>query len=230
MRTMRDQLPQKLPSDPMHWADAWLKEAEATKAQRNPNSMTVATVDGDGQPAARIVLCKAFVPDPGYVVFYTNYESQKASQLLRHPQCATLFHWDSIGRQVRLEGVAIKSPAVESDAYFATRDWGSQLGAWGSDQSRTIASKEALIRQIRERGTKLGLSFADDTRSLVEACPKTISRPPHWGGFRIWPQAIELWVEGKDRIHDRARWTRNLTRLGEDDFATTAWHGTRLQP
>jgi pyridoxamine 5'-phosphate oxidase len=227
---LADRLPETLPADPLHWADAWLKEALAAKVQRNPNSMTVATVAADGQPSARVVLCKDIVPEPGYLVFYTNYGSQKSLQIEENPKIAAVLHWDALGRQVRVEGIAVRSPDEENDAYFATRDWGSRLGAWGSDQSKEIESREALVAQIRARGIDLGLKFAGDTQALIDDDIPHIGRPPHWGGFRLWVTAIELWIEGGDRIHDRARWTRDVIRTSGNGFSTTPWSGCRLQP
>lgn len=223
-------LPDQLPDDPMHWADAWLKEATSAKIQRNANSMTLVSLSSDGQPSARVVLCKEFVPEPGYLVFYTNYNSAKARHLGDNPRCAALIHWDAFGRQIRIQGIAVRSPADESDAYFATRDWGSQLGAWGSDQSEEIDSREALVNQIQERGQALGLNLKDGTQSLQGDEIPQIARPPHWGGFRIWADSIELWIEGQDRIHDRARWKRELVRSDKHMFTTSRWTGTRLQP
>ena len=223
-------LPANLPGDPMHWVDAWLKEAEAAAVQRNPNSMTIVSVGIDGQPAARVVLCKQLVPDPGYLVFYTNYNSRKGRELSDNPKSAALFHWDALGRQIRIEGVAVRSPASESDEYFASRDWGSQLGAWGSDQSESIDSKAALVAQIQERGSALGLSLSAGTLERVDDSAAHIDRPPHWGGFRLWATAVELWLEGADRIHDRARWSREIIRSSDDHFTTTRWTSTRLQP
>lgn len=214
----------------MHWADAWIKEAMANGVQRNANSMTLSTVAQDRQPSARIVLCKSFVPDPGYLVFYTNYRSRKFVELTANARVAVVFHWDSLGRQIRLEGLAVRSPEAESDAYFATREWGSQLGAWGSDQSAPIASREILIAQVSERAADLGLVLNGDTTTLAVDPPPGIPRPPHWGGIRIWATAIELWAEGEDRIHDRAFWKRNLMRANEHEFTVTPWIGTRLQP
>jgi len=120
-------LPDELPDNPMDWAEAWLQEATTQSVQRNPNSMTFVSVAGNGQPSARVVLCKSFVADPGYVVFYTNYKSRKVDELVSHPNVAATFHWDALGRQIRLEGLAVYSPDSESDEYFATRDWGSQI-------------------------------------------------------------------------------------------------------
>jgi pyridoxamine 5'-phosphate oxidase len=221
-------LPEVLPEDPLAWANAWLEHAVINALQRNPNAMTLSTVGGNGEPSARVVLCKAFVCDPGYLVFYTNYKSKKVAQLSANPQVAVTFYWDSFGRQVRLQGVAVRSPAEESDAYFATRDWGSRLGAWGSDQSAPIESRDALLSQLRERATALGI---DNTASPARPGDQPdIPRPPHWGGIRVWPHRVELWIEGADRIHDRAAWTRSLEPAGEHAFVGGTWSGTRLQP
>jgi pyridoxamine 5'-phosphate oxidase len=214
----------------MRWAKAWLDEAVTKQVQRNPNSMAAVTVDKNGQPAARVVLCKEFVTDPGYLVFYTNYNSDKAKHLENNNTIALLFHWDVFGRQVRMEGEAVRSPAEESDAYFATRDWGSQIGAWGSDQSAPLESRAALISQVGKRAMQLGVQAAKNFKSIAVEDRPAISRPPHWGGFRVWPRRIELWIEGSDRIHDRARWERSLSHRENDLFDTGDWIGTRLQP
>ena len=223
-------LPDELPDDPMSWAAAWLQQATAQAVQRNPNSMTLVTVSDSGQPSARVVLCKSFVADPGYVVVYTNYKSRKFSDIQSQPKVAATFHWDALGRQIRLEGIAVYSPDKESDDYFATRDWGSQLGAWGSDQSAPLESRQALREQVLDRAHALGVDVTDDLHSLASDQVPAIARPPHWGGIRIWPSRIELWVEGADRIHDRASWSRTLEPTGDHDFEVGPWVGTRLQP
>ncbi len=223
-------LPAILPQNPLHWAEAWLLHASANAVQRNPNAMTLATVDQTGAPSSRVVLCKAFVADPGYVVFYTNYRSRKVAELMANPEVALTFHWDAFGRQVRLQGHAVRSPDAESDAYFATRDRGSQLGAWGSDQSAPLASREDLLEQIRARAKGLGLSLDRRLSVLDSGGGVTVPRPPHWGGVRVWPRSAELWIEGADRIHERAVWTRTLEPSGAHDFAAGPWSGTRLQP
>ena len=228
---MSPTLPADLPGDPMHWAAAWLGEATRRSVQRNPNSMTLATVAEDGTPSARVVLCKSFVEDPGYAVFFTNYESRKIAHINSAPEVALTFHWDTLGRQVRLQGAAVFSPADESDAYFASRDRGSQIGAWGSDQSTELASRQALIDQIRERAQALGVGLSADMQPLAgDDDEPAIPRPSHWGGVRVWPRSIELWIEGANRIHDRAIWHRELQSSGEHDFAAGSWSGTRLQP
>jgi len=223
-------LPDVLPGDPMHWAAAWLDEATSQSVQRNPNSMTLVTVADNGQPSARVVLCKDFVAEPGYLVFYTNYKSRKIRELDTNPQVAVTFHWDALGRQIRIEGTAVLSPAAESDAYFASRNRGSQLGAWGSDQSAPLTSREALLRQLRERAHELGLNVSDDVQSIENDGRTIIPRPGHWGGVRVWASAVELWIEGGDRIHERGRWQRTLDRKNEHVFVAGEWRGTRLQP
>jgi pyridoxamine 5'-phosphate oxidase len=227
-----DRLPDELPDDPMPLADAWIREAMANAGQRNANSMTLATVGADGQPSVRVVLCKQLVPDPGYLVFYTNYRSRKARELAANPKISAAFYWDNLGLQVRVEGVAVRSPEDESDAYFATRETGSKLGAWGSDQSEPVGSRAALLEQIRQRAASLGIALDTDSDASVNSDAKQpeIARPPHWGGIRIWATGVELWVEGRDRIHDRAVWTRAIEQAGDHEFSVSPWHGTRLQP
>ncbi|MDH3534104.1 MAG: pyridoxamine 5'-phosphate oxidase [Gammaproteobacteria bacterium] len=223
-------LPKELPSDPMTWVEDWLNEAFDKKVQRNPHAMACVTVDEQSRPAARMVLCKQIVANPGYVVFYTNYKSDKARHLSKNPQVALLLHWDALGRQVRIEGEAVRSPAAESDAYFASRDWISQIGAWGSDQSSPLASRQALVAQVRDRAITLGVNAFKSLHEIAGSDRTAIPRPPHWGGFRVWARRVELWIEGRGRIHDRARWERSLERAADDTFATGAWTSTRLQP
>ena len=216
-------LPTPLPPDPMPVAAAWLDEASERALQPNPNALVITTVGRETQPTARVVLCKEFVADPGYLVFYTNYQSRKAREIAANSRVGGLFHWDGLGRQVRIEGVAVRSPAEESDAYFASRPAGSRLGAWASDQSEAVASREALLEQLHGRAAELGVTVppGDDA---------AIPRPAHWGGYRLWASRVELWTEGASRIHDRAVWERRLTRDSEHSFHTSGWQCTRLQP
>jgi pyridoxamine 5'-phosphate oxidase len=217
-----DVLPEPLPAQPLPLAAAWLAEAWQRADQPNPNAMVLATSDADGQPAARVVLCKGIVADPGYVHFVSNYHSRKGRELAANPRAALVFHWDHQHRQLRIEGLMRQSSAADSDTYFASRAWQSQLGAHASAQSQPIASRAALIAKLdavtRQYGEAPG---ADGTG---------IPRPAHWGGYLLWVSAVELWVEGDARIHDRARWTRELRVDGAGQIHPGAWSATRLQP
>ena len=221
-------LAEVLPADPLVIVSLWLEEAWAARTQPNPNAMVLATSTREGLPDARVVLCKDIQPQPGYVVFYTNYLSAKGRQLKDNPRAAAVMHWDALHRQVRLEGPVSLGPASDSDAYFATRAWQSRIGAWASEQSEPIASRELLLEAVTQTARRFGAPTpgspgADDSMKV------TIPRPPHWGGYRLWPEIVELWVEGAARIHDRARWTRKVTDAGMS-FRTGPWSATRLQP
>lgn len=217
---IRDGLPDPLPAEPMALFRAWFDEAQAARAQPNPNAMTLATATPDGAPSARIVLCKEILREPEALVFYTNYDSRKGRDLRANPRAAAVFHWDTFDRQVRIEGSIEQSPAAESDAYFASREWQKRVGAWASRQSEPLASRDELAQRVLETVLELGL----DPVALLNGQPLPIPRPPHWGGFRLIPLAIELWVGGPGRIHDRARWTRAADGHGG------AWSATRLFP
>ncbi len=213
-------LPDPLPAEPMGLLQDWLQAAALKSGQPNPNAMILATASRDARPAARVVLCKEVVSDPGYLLFYTNYDSRKGQDLATNARAAAVFHWDSLHRQVRVEGRVARSPAVESDAYFSSRPWGSRLGAWASEQSKPIASRAALIAALARTTAKYG------AQALVG---RSIPRPSHWGGFRLWVEAVEFWVEGQFRIHDRVLFTRALTER-ETEFSASHWSRTRLQP
>lgn len=209
-----------LPAEPMSTLAAWLAQAERDAATPNPNAMSLATVDerrGEIMPAARIVLCKAVDTHSGYLVFFTNYRSRKAEQLARHAKAAAVFHFDAAGRQARVEGHVLQSPAAESDAYFASRARGSQLGAWASAQSEPIASRAALIAQL------------EAVRERFDGVDN-VPRPPHWGGFRLWASAVELWQAGEHRLHDRVCWIRTLALDDDGQPHAQPWSATRLQP
>ena len=223
-----DRLADPLPRNPLDTAAQWLAEAWELRAQRNPNSMTLATCTADGRPSARVVLCKEIVPRPGYVVFYTNYHSRKGRELLDNPRAAAVLHFDALGCQVRVEGLVERSPASESDSYFASRALQSRIGAWASAQSEPIPSREGLRAAVAETARRFGV---DPRAVAVDTAPEVeVPRPPHWGGYRLWPEAVELWVEGTARLHDRARWTRPLTRLQDGRMDVGTWSATRLQP
>jgi pyridoxamine 5'-phosphate oxidase len=217
-------LPEPLPAEPLSIAQAWLAQAWAARNQPNPNAMVLATSTPDGQPSARVVLCKDIQPLPGFIVFYTNYDSRKGHELATNGRAAVVMHWDHMHRQVRVEGAVVKTPDADSDAYFASRALASRIGAWASRQSQPVPSRAALLSAVDAAAKRLGVSERNAGKDVQ------VPRPPHWGGFRLWADAVELWVEGDARIHDRARWTRTLAARGDGQFDTGPWNATRLQP
>ena len=176
--------------------------------------MTVATVDPDGRPSARMIICRAFDVARGWFVFYTDRQSRKGEALRAHPYAALVFNWDIFERQVRIEGPVTLAPDADADAYWRSRPPDARAAATASAQSRPLVSRAAFVRQVSETAARLG---------------GEIPRPPRWGGYRVWAERVELWVGQPARIHDRARWIRSLTRAG-DDFTGGPWMATRLQP
>jgi pyridoxamine 5'-phosphate oxidase len=171
----------------------WLDEALGEPGLLEPNAMTVATVGADGRPSARVVLLRG-VDERGFV-FFTNYESRKGEELDVHPVAALLFFWPNLERQVRVEGLVARLDDAESDAYFARRPRGHRLSAWASPQSRVVAGRaelEAGMRAAEER-------FAE----------REVTRPPHWGGFRVAAERFEFWQGRRNRVHDRIAYERS---------------------
>jgi pyridoxamine 5'-phosphate oxidase len=231
MRNMlwhRETLPDPLPTEPLQLAQAWLQEATQRAVQPNPDAMVLATADAAGRPSARVVLCKEIVAQPGYLTFYTNYDSRKGRELATNARAAIVMHWDTLRRQLRVEGPVVRADAATSDTYFASRNWRSRLGAWASQQSQPIGSRTELYQAVARAALKLALPAPVEDESQPDP-GRRIPRPPHWGGLHLWAEAVELWVEGSARIHDRARWTRSLQPDGAG-FRCGPWSATRLQP
>ncbi|MBE2991584.1 pyridoxamine 5'-phosphate oxidase [Sphingomonas sp. CFBP 13603] len=177
--------------DPIALFDAWYAEARKTEIN-DSNAVALATANAEGRPSVRMVLLKGHGPD-GFVI-YTNRESRKAGDLAVNTYAALLFHWKSLRRQVRIEGSVSLVSDAESDAYFASRGRDSQLGAWASDQSRPLDSRETFEHRFAEMQARF--EGGD------------VPRPPHWGGYRIAPDRIELWQDRAHRLHERRLFTR----------------------
>jgi len=197
-------LESEVPSDPTELFGRWFEEA----CQRNnagwldPTAMTLATVDAEGMPVARVVLLKSF--DARGFVFFTNYDSDKGRQLAAHPHAALVMHWPHLRRQVRVVGSVGLVTRAESEAYFNTRPLGSRVSAIVSPQSRVVAGREALELAVR----------AHQEQGREAVCPA------RWGGYRVQPEAIEFWQGRENRLHDRLRYMR------DDD----TWGLQRLAP
>jgi pyridoxamine 5'-phosphate oxidase len=228
MELYNDLLPDPLPAEPMALASAWLATARAARQQPNPDAMVLATATADGRPSARIVLCKEFDVEQGRISFVTNFDSRKGRELAENARAALVFHWDHAHRQIRIEGVVVKAPDAESDEYFASRNWQRRIGAWASAQSQPLRSREQLNAAVRAAADRFGAPHP--TPDNVNATPGVaIPRPSFWGGYYVWADAVELWVEGAARVHERARWSRSLTTAGAGPDAGP-WSVTRLQP
>jgi pyridoxamine 5'-phosphate oxidase len=189
--------------DPLRQFESWFAEAGAAGV-REPDAVAVATATALGAPSVRMVLCKSF--DERGFVFFTNYTSRKGRELTANPRAALLFHWDPLGRQVRIEGTVEQVNHEESAAYTRSRARGSQLSALASPQSETVAGREELERAVAE----LDASYPSSELPL----------PSHWGGYRLIPEAFEFWQQRSDRLHDRLHY-----RHGAD-----GWLLERLAP
>lgn len=190
--------------NPFDIARSWLAEAERTEPN-DPNAIAIATVDPEGLPNVRMVLLKEIADDA--FVFYTNYDSAKGQEIAASGKAAFVMHWKSLRRQVRVRGTVTRDEGPGADAYYASRNIQSRLGAWASRQSQPLSSRGALMAEVAK------------ITALKGPNPP---RPPFWGGFRISPVEIEFWADGAFRLHDRFRWRRE--RPG------AAWDIQRLNP
>jgi len=188
--------------DPLRQFERWFEDAVRAKLPL-PNAMTLATASAGGAPTARIVLLKEI--DGGGFVFYTNYRSRKGREIEAKSTACLLFLWSDLERQVRIEGAVEKVSARDSDEYFVTRPLGARLSAWASNQSEGVASRQVLEQAMEEARRRHG---------------DNPPRPPHWGGYRLLPQAIEFWQGRADRLHDRLLYER----------AGAGWKIKRLAP
>ena len=178
-------------TDPFDLFDQWYADARQSEIN-DSNAMALATADARGRPSVRMVLLKGHGPD-GFV-FYTNFEGRKAQELLANPHAALLFHWKSLRRQIRIEGPVETVDDTIADAYFASRSRDSQLGAWASDQSRPLASRDIFMDRYEEMSRRYdGVD---------------VPRPPHWSGFRVVPGRIEFWQDREHRLHERRLFER----------------------
>lgn len=191
--------------EPLRLFAAWFEEAKRSE-HADANAMTLATVDADGLPNARMVLLKGF--DEHGFVFYTNRDSQKGRELQQNPRGALVFHWKSLTRQVRLRGPIEEVTAAEADAYFATRPRLAQIGAWASKQSAPLESRMAFEKAVALAMTRYAIG--------------TVPRPPNWSGYRLLPLVFEFWHDRPYRLHDRVEFRRASP--------TTPWNKTRLYP
>ena len=209
---MKPALPERLPDDPLPLVESWL--AEARSEIRNSTAMALATVAPGGRPTARMVICRGFDASAGWLVFYTDRESDKGKALAAHPWASCVFHWDAFERQIRVEGPVTLAPDADSDAYWNGRPPEARLAASASAQSHPLGSRAELLARISDLRAKSG---------------EVIPRPARWGGYRVWAERVELWVGQPARAHDRAIWTRPLTPTDEG-FKGGTWSATRLQP
>jgi pyridoxamine 5'-phosphate oxidase len=199
--------------DPYEWFDSWFKDGLKTGLD-NADAMTLCTTSLDGKPSARIVLLKAV--EDGHFCFFTNYESRKSRELAANPFVTLVFLWPTLNRQVRVEGTVEKLSRERSEAYFATRPRGSQIGAWASAQSREIGSHDELLRRVDE--------FEARFKGADVPCP------PHWGGFGVAPSRIEFWTGKPSRLHERVVYERDASAGTVSLLDTQAWKTRLLSP
>ena len=189
--------------DPFDLLDQWLNDAAGSEIN-DPNAVALASVAADGFPSVRMVLMKG--RDQEAVHFYTNFTSRKAGELYTTQKAAMCFHWKSLRRQIRLVGVVERVDDVTADDYYNSRPYGSRIGAWASDQSSPLDSRDTLAGKVEE---------------FSQTYPDHPPRPPYWGGYRLVPHEMEFWIDGESRLHDRFRFTKS------DE---NGWTAARLYP
>lgn len=199
-----------LPAEPVGVIDRWLRESFQTRAQENPHAVALATVDPDGRPSVRMVLCNHIDCERGTFTMYTNRESRKGRAVRSDPRAAIAFCWP--GRQARVEGRIEFTPDDVCDSYFASRPLQARLGAWASRQSEPVESRAALQAAVHAAAEKFRATREEDV----------VPRPPYWGGLTLVAESVELWASRTGRIHDRAVWKRPET--------DAPWTIQRLQP
>jgi pyridoxamine 5'-phosphate oxidase len=207
-----DSLADPLPGSPLPLLARWLEDARRAAATPVPDAMALATVDAQGVPSVRFVLCRGFDAATGALSFFTSYESPKSRDLETRPTASVVFHWAESQRQARLTGMVARSSAEASDAYWQGRARLSQIAARASRQSEPLAARGALLDAMREEADRFG--------GVDGGAP--LPRPSDWGGWTLRPCRVELWVGSRGRAHDRAVWER--------DTAEGDWRAHRLQP
>ncbi len=203
LKYTRSMVQTDIPENPIDQFNEWFQEASAQEIN-DPNAMALATVDAFNRPSVRMVLLKGI--NNGRFVFYTNMNSRKGQNIKVNPYVSLCFHWKSLRRQVRIEGIAQEVSPDEADAYFATRPVGSQIGAWASKQSQRLSSRA----ELEEEMAKYALQFGDDP----------VPRPPYWTGYEVEPHYLEFWREQPFRLHDRLVYVRE----------NETWNQMRLYP
>ena len=179
--------------NPIDLFKEWFEEAKKTE-NNDPNAVAVGTVNNEGYPSVRMVLLKDY-DDNGFV-FYTNFNSDKSKAIKLNPKISMCFHWKSLLRQIRIIGIASKVSDKEADDYFDSRSYGSRIGAWASDQSSVLNSRENLLKSIEKYKEK----YPNENK---------VPRPENWSGWRLRPEEIEFWLDGENRIHERLKYIKN---------------------
>jgi pyridoxamine 5'-phosphate oxidase len=204
---------------PLELFNTWFQDAQLNSEMKYANAFVLATTDNKGHPDARVVLAKSIDVKHGFLVFYTNYESSKALQIMENSRASSVFYWDKMKRQVRISGLCIQSPDNESDDYFARRPLENQINATVSQQSQIIDDYATLVSQY----TKMLSKYQNTAFS-------SLKRPKHWGGFRLYFSSLEFWIAGSSRFHQRYKFNREINQLSLSSISKNSWKMSKLQP